>query len=325
MNWQAISFDWNQARAFLATAQEGSLSAAAKALGQTQPTLSRQVAALEQDLGVTLFERIGRALTLTQAGRELLDHFRDMGDAARRISLAASGQSQKAEGRVRLTSTDTVATFHLPAMLKRLRRDAPGIEIELIASNDTRDLMRREADIAIRHGRPDQPDLIAKLVGGTEVHFYASTDYLDRIGRPSTMEALSAADFIGFDTVDYSLGMYRQLGLNLTRDNVRLATASGTAYIELTRQGLGISAITEGDARRFPELERVLPDLGPALPVPVWLVTHREIYTSRRIRIVFDLLADELKALSESNYGHAALAPPVGRTTTGRKPAAQKL
>ena len=109
MNWQSMSFDWNQARAFLATAEEGSLSAAARAIGQTQPTLSRQVAALEQDLGVTLFERIGRSLSLTQSGLELLDHFRAMGDAANRISLTASGQSQAIEGRVSITATDVTA------------------------------------------------------------------------------------------------------------------------------------------------------------------------------------------------------------------------
>ena len=298
MNWQAISFDWNQARAFLATAEEGTLSAAARALGQTQPTLGRQVAALEDALGVTLFERVGRSLALTQAGTELLEHFRAMGDAANRVSLAASGQSQDAEGHVKLTTTNTMATYHLPAMLKRLRREAPGIEVELISSNETRDLMRREADIAIRHARPEQEDLIAKLLGETKARFYASTDYLDQIGRPSTIESLSAADFVGFDTVDFSLGMYQQFGLNLSRDNVRVATASGTAYIEMIRLGMGISVITDDDARLFPELEPVLADLFQPVPVPVWIVTHREIHTSRRIRIVFDLLAEEIQKMA---------------------------
>jgi len=100
MNWQSVSFDWNQARAFLVTAEQGSLSAAARALGLTQPTLGRQVAALEEKLGVTLFERGRRSLFLTQSGLELLDHVRMMGDAAGRISLTASGQSQAIEGLV---------------------------------------------------------------------------------------------------------------------------------------------------------------------------------------------------------------------------------
>ena len=175
MNWQAISFDWNQVRAFLATVEEGSLSAAARALGQTQPTLSRQVSGLEQDLGVTLFERGPRTMTLTDAGVELVDHVRAMGEAAAYLSLAASGQSQAIEGHVSITATDMMATYLLPTMLNRLRESAPNIIVELIASNDVRDLIKREADIAIRHARPDQADLIAKLVGNVSAQLYASS------------------------------------------------------------------------------------------------------------------------------------------------------
>lgn len=197
MNWQSITFDWNQARAFLATAEEGSLSAAARALGLTQPTLSRQVAALEENLGVTLFERIGRSLSLTQSGLDLLDHFRRMGEAASQISLAASGRSQAVEGRVTITATDLMAAYHLPPVIKTLRREAPGIEIEVNTSNDLRDLLRREADIAIRHVRPEQPDLIARLIGEASAYFFASPEYLDRVGRPQKPADLSKLDFVG--------------------------------------------------------------------------------------------------------------------------------
>ncbi|MCG8545221.1 MAG: LysR family transcriptional regulator [Alphaproteobacteria bacterium] len=286
-----MSFDWNQARAFLATAEEGSLSAAARAIGQTQPTLSRQVAALEQDLGVTLFERVGRSLSLTQSGLELLDHFRAMGDAANRISLTASGQSQAIEGRVSITATDVMSTYHLPAVLKRLRETAPGIEIEVVASNDIRDLTRREADVAIRHVRPEQPDLIAKLVGETSAHFYAATGYLDMHGRPKTVHDLSDADFVGFEDPARMIPFLNDLGVPLARDNFKVTTGSGTVFIELVRQGLGISVLTEDTAALVPGLELVLPDFDP-IPVPIWLVTHRELHTSRRIRLVFDLLAE---------------------------------
>ena len=99
MDWRSVKFDWNRARAFLVTAEEGSLSAAARALGMAQPTLGRQVSALESELGVILFERAGRGLALTQSGLELVEHVRAMGDAATRVSLTASGQSQSIEGR----------------------------------------------------------------------------------------------------------------------------------------------------------------------------------------------------------------------------------
>ena len=293
MNWQSVAFDWNQARAFLATAEEGSLSAAARALGQTQPTLGRQVAALEEDLGVTLFERVGRSLALTQAGLELLDHFRAMGDAAGRISLAASGQSQAIEGHVRVTATNIMATYHLPPVLQRIRETAPGIDIEIIASNDVRDLTRREADIAIRHARPEQPDLIAKRVAETTAHFYASAAYLDRHGRPRTAEALSRMDFIGMENPERMLPRLNRLGLSLTRESFKLTSASGTVLLALVKQGLGVSIFTKDLAVAEPALEQVLPELDP-IPVPVWLVTHRELHTSRRIRLVFDMLADAI-------------------------------
>ncbi len=127
MNWQTITFDWNQARAFLVTAEEGSLSAAARALGLTQPTLSRQVAALEETLGVTLFQRVSKSLILTEAGIELADHVRAMGDAASRVSLAASGKSQQVEGLVTVSTTDLMAAHVLPGILRDLRGHKAGL------------------------------------------------------------------------------------------------------------------------------------------------------------------------------------------------------
>ncbi|MCJ7598755.1 MAG: LysR family transcriptional regulator, partial [Methyloceanibacter sp.] len=146
MNWRSVAFDWNQARAFLATVEEGSLSAAARALGMTQPTLGRQVAALEQELGVVLFERVGRGLTLTPNGLELVDHVRAMRDAASQVSLTASGQSQTIEGSVCISASEAVAAYQLPPILAKLRDIAPGIEVEVVASTAVSDLRRREAD-----------------------------------------------------------------------------------------------------------------------------------------------------------------------------------
>lgn len=294
MEWQSISFDWNQVRAFLVTAEEGSFSAAGRALGLTQPTLGRQVSALEDRLGVTLFERLGRSLSLTPSGLELLDHVRAMGDAASRLSLTASGQSQRIEGRVCITATDVVSMYLLPDVLKRLREVAPGIEIEVVASNDVRDLRRREADIAIRHGRPEQPDLIAKLLRETSVHLYASSDYLDQYGRPTSPSDLSEAVFIGFDQSDRLLTRLNEIGLTLTKNNFKLITESGAVAWELVKQGLGIGLMVKEVGDRTAGVECVLPDLDP-ITVPIWLVTHRELHTSRRIRLVFDLLAASLK------------------------------
>ena len=289
MNWQAISFDWNQVRAFLATVEEGSLSAAARALGQTQPTLSRQVSGLEQDLGVTLFERGPRAMTLTDAGVELVDHVRAMGEAAASLSLAASGQSQAIEGHVSITATDMMATYVLPTALKQLRETAPNIVVELIASNDVRDLTKREADIAIRHARPEQADLIAKLVGNASAHLYASKSYLTAAGHPASTGELSTLTFIGMPPDGRYLAMMQALGLELSAEQFKIRTASGTAVIELVRRGMGISFLPRQAVDLFPELVPVLTD-RVSFPIPIWLVTHRELHTSRRIRVVYDLL-----------------------------------
>lgn len=293
MNWAAISFDWNQVRAFLATVEEGSLSAAARALRLTQPTLGRQVTALEDSLGVVLFERIGRSLVLTPSGLELLDHVRDMGEAANRISLAASGRSQVIEGVVRITASDAMAAYFLPSVLLQLRKVAPGILVEVVASNALRDLRRREADIAIRHVRPDQPDLIARLVAETTGHLYAAPSYLERVGRPGDMADMERLDFIGFEQGDDLLNGLNAMGLNLTRRNFPIVADNGVVAWEMTKQGLGVGVMTREIAESTPEVEMVLPEFAP-VPVPVWLTTHRELHSSRRIRLVYDLLAQAL-------------------------------
>ena len=293
MNWSAINFDWNQARAFLATVEEGSLSAAARALKLTQPTLSRQVAALEQELGVTLFERVGRSLVPTASGLELLDHVRRMGEAAAQVSLSASGQAQTVEGKVTLTASDGFSAFTLPAIMERLRREAPGIFVEVVVSDEIRDLRMREADIAVRHVRPEHPDLIAKRLRDRAGHLYAMRTYLDRRGRPATLADFSAHDFIGYSEIDRMVEILNGFGLTLTEKNFVMAANNGLVVMELMRQGLGITALSREMAETVPGIEAVRPDLLE-VPIPVWLVTHRELHTSRRIRIVFDILAEEL-------------------------------
>jgi len=293
MDWKAVKFDWNRARAFLVTAEEGSLSAAARALGMAQPTLGRQVDALEAELGVTLFERGGRGLTLTQAGLELLDHVRAMGEAAGRVSLTASGQAQSIEGSITITASEIYSAFLLPPIVARLRREQPGIEVEIVASNATIDLKRREADIAIRSFRPAQPDLIAKKVGDDLARLYASDSYLERIGNPQSADELSKADFIGFDTTSVMMDGLNRQGLQLARKNFPMLTASHLVHWQLVKAGAGIGVVPEFVGDHEPGVRRALPDFPP-MEFPIWLTTHRELNTSRRVRMVFDLLAEEL-------------------------------
>lgn len=296
MNWQAVAFDWNQVRAFLATAEEGSLSAAARALGLTQPTLSRQVAGLEADLGVTLFERGRRTTDLTESGLALLEHVRAMGEAATRVSLAATGRSELIDGHVSITATEQFAIHYLPSAIERIRERAPGIEIEIIPANASLDLIRREADIAIRHARPAHGDLITRRIGATTAHLYGASHYLDRIGRPKTPADLAGADFIGFEHAEQLIEAYNRMGIAVTRDHFRVYSASGSVILALIEQGLGLGLVTRDIAAKRPALEEVLPSLPP-IDVPAWLVTHRELHTSRRIRLVFDTIAEVVAEL----------------------------
>jgi DNA-binding transcriptional LysR family regulator len=290
---QRAAFDWTQARAFLATVEAGSLSKAAKALGLTQPTLSRQVAGLEAQLGVVLFERVGRALVLTETGRDLLDHFRDMGAAAERIALAAAGRSQALEGRVTISASDAFAVFILTPLLAELQGIAPGIEIEVLASNTISDLQRREADIAVRHLRPVEPELIGRQVGEWRARLYASREYLVRRGRPLVPEDLAGHDLLGFAPVERLIATLNTFGLPVTRRNFRYVTDNGIVLAGMAERGLGIAVTPEVFAARMAGLEPVLPD-WPGIPVPLWLIAHREVQTSRRVRVVFDFLTQAL-------------------------------
>jgi DNA-binding transcriptional LysR family regulator len=292
-----VKFDWNRARAFLVTAEEGSLSAAARALGMAQPTLGRQVDALEEELGVVLFERAGRGLLLTPNGIELLDHVRSMGEAANRVSLAASGRSEAIEGTISITTSEIYGAHVLPEIVGRLRREQPAIEVEVVASNQTLDLRRREADIAIRSYRPTQPELIARKVADDPARFYATPAYLKRIGNPRSAKELSArGEFIGFQTTDSYVSAINALGLALTRKSYPIVTLNHLVHYELTMQGIAVGMLPESVGDRERGLVAVLPDQIKPMPFEIWLTTHRELNNSRRVRTVFDFLATELSA-----------------------------
>jgi DNA-binding transcriptional LysR family regulator len=236
MDWKSVKFDWNRARAFLVTAEEGSLSAAARALGMAQPTLGRQVDALETELGVTLFERGGRGLTLTQAGLELLDHVRAMGDAAGRVSLTASGQAQSIEGSICITASEIYSAYLLPPIVTRLRREQPGIEVEIVASNAAIDLKRREADIAIRSFRPTQPDLIARKVGDDLARLYAS-QAISNGSAPRDAGGPVARRFHRLRHDRRDGGRAEPAGPALTQKNFPVLTASHLVHWELVKAG----------------------------------------------------------------------------------------
>lgn len=286
--------DWNLARAFCATADAGSLSAAARKIGLTQPTLSRQVAELETSLGVALFERIGKRLQLTDAGLALLEHARAMAAAAEAMALAAAGKSQEVAGRVTISASDAISAYLLPDIVARILDQAPQITLVIVASNAISDLRRREADIAIRHVRPTEPELIGRLVRDTTAHFYAAQSWVARNGAPRTVTELAEADILGFEPAERFAEHLISAGIPITPDSFRIVSENSVVLWEMVRRGLGIGMMLREVAERTPDIVRLLPDL-PGTPVPVWLVSHRELRTSRRVRLVFETLAEELR------------------------------
>lgn len=299
------ALDWNSARAFCATADAGSLSAAARKLGLTQPTMSRQVSALEAGLGVTLFERVGKRLVLTETGRSLLEHARAMASAADAMALAAEGKSQDLAGRVVISATDAFAAYVLPEIVAHIRDLAPQITLVVIATDSLSDLRRREADIAIRHVRPTEPELIGRLVVEMMAHFYAADTWVARNGLPRSAADLGNVDLLAFEPVERFIEHLSRVGITVTADQCRIASANAVALWEMTRRGLGVGMMLGACAERMSGLVRLLPDL-PGTPVPVWLVTHRELHTSKRVRLVFDGIAAQLSGLTTGRAGGRA-------------------
>ena len=287
----AHDLDWNQARALLATVETGSLSAAARQLGLTQPTLGRQVAALEEALGIALFERVGRGLVLTPAGQALVVPLTAMGEAAEQLRLKASWQSQAMEGVVRITASDVYAVHVLAPALRELRHLAPGLVVDVLASNEVEDLIRRRADIALRHVPPREPELIARRCRDTQARIYGAPAYIEKIGPITCAEDLRQAHFIGFS--DRNEGMIAELrrhGVPVDASNFPLMTASPIVALEWARLGLGLVLLMEAVGSQVPDIADAWPGFD-GVPVPMWLATHRELRTSKKIRLVYDVLA----------------------------------
>ncbi|MBY9068123.1 LysR family transcriptional regulator [Hyphomonas sp. WL0036] len=285
--------DWNLARAFLVTAETGSFSKAARVLGLTQPTLSRQVAMLEDALKVVLFERAGKSLILTKTGEDLLDHVRLMGEAMRSFQEAATYSTDTLQGRVHISALDSYCIYILPSILAKIRAELPDVSIVVTSTNAISDLQRGEADIAIRHIRPEADELVGKRILETTAAFYASTDWVERNGVPRRPDELRADQFIGFESFDESAEFLKGLSVQATAQQLRIGSNQAVVIWEMVKHGLGVGLMLDEIACQTPGVQRVLQDV-PLIEVPVWLLSHKALRTSRRIKAVYDLLAEEL-------------------------------
>jgi molybdate transport repressor ModE-like protein len=281
--------DWDRIRSFLAVARLGSLSAAARELGVSQPTLTREIQALESATRLNLFQRTTQGLNLTEAGQTLVEAATRMSEAADLFARQASGLSVELQGTVRVSANEIIGFYLLPPALAAFRARHPGVQIEIVISNRASSLSKREADIALRMFRPRQPDLVARRLPDLPLGFFASRDYLARHGTPRTIDDFKSHGVIGFDeATDFIDGAARH-GYAFTREDFPLRTDHMLAQIGLLRAGAGVGATHLGLARRFPELVRILEDI-PLSPLEFWCVCHRDVQHNSRIRALMQHL-----------------------------------
>jgi DNA-binding transcriptional LysR family regulator len=283
---------WDHYRSFLAVVRQGSLSSAARELGLTQPTLGRHVDELEKSLAMPLFARSPHGLTPTPAALELVPHAEAMASAADALVRAASGEVAEPKGVVRVTASEVVGVEVLPQILSGFREKHPQIVIELAVSNRNQDLLRRDADIAVRMARPTQGALIARRIGKVDIGLFAHKRYLKRHGVPSAVEDLARHAMIGFDRDTASL-RYVSGAMPITREMFAFRSDSDHAQLSALRTGFGIAAVQVGIAARNSDLVPVLPD-AIKFSLEMWLAMHEDLKMNRRVRLLFDYLVQEL-------------------------------
>ena len=293
------TLDWTHIQTFLAVAETGSLSAAARDLGLSQPTVGRQVHAAEEALGVELFHRRSHGLDLTSSGETLLEPAKEMQKAAAKLSLIAEGRGDGLNGVVRITASEVVSHFMLPRILASIREAEPEIELEVFPSDEPKNLLFREADIAIRMYRTEQLDIIARRIGNVRVGMFASRAYVEKRGLPLNIEAFMTHDFVGYTGNDIIISGMRDMGLNVDRHFFKTRCDQQVVHWELVRAGCGIGFSQESVGRQDPDMVQVLPEL-PLPTLPVWLTAPEALRTNPRIRRVFDLLADALSDMVDA-------------------------
>jgi len=286
-------FDWSLVRSFLAVLEKGSLLAASRDLQLSQPTIGRHVAELESQLGLVLFDRNGRGLLPTEAAYHLADSARIMQSGADQLARNVMGADLGASGTVRITASQPVSCYVLPPLLAQMRLSLPDVQVELVASNEVSNLLRREADIAVRMVQPQQASIIARRVGKVTLRACAHQDYLRRRGVPRQPSDLLAHDLIGGDRNDATLKGFAAQGLVVGREQFAFRADDLIVVWQAVRAGLGVGFVSEHLIRSDPAVIPVLPKLKIE-PLPVWLAVHKEIRTSKRIRAVYDFLADAL-------------------------------
>jgi len=291
-------FDWNDLRYFLAVADEGSTLAAGRALGVSQTTVSRRIAALEEALGWPLFERLATGYSLTDAGRELIDYARRAAEHADALASAASARIRSASGTVRITVEEVYSVTVLAPIIRELREVHPGIRIDLDTTGEVRNLAVGEADVAIRSCvTPDDPNIVGRRLFRDNFGFYCSKEYADANGVPAAPAELGKHALIAGGGGGIERAYDRWLASKGLMDAVVLHTGSATGLLSAVKSGAGIAALPCIVAEREPDLMRCYPQATDNKSY-LWLLTHERLRRTPRVRAVIDFLYTRLRKLA---------------------------
>jgi DNA-binding transcriptional LysR family regulator len=290
-----VEANWQWYRSFLSVLEEGSLSGAARAQGVTQPTMGRHIESLEQALGLSLFTRSHDGFTPTEAAQRLRPYAETLASTAAALERAAGSDATGVRGTVRITASEVIGVEVLPPILARLRQTWPALTVELQLSNRTDNLLKREADIAVRMFRPEQEVLVAQRIGNINLGLHARRSYLDARGTPATLDELADHALIGFDR---ETAFVRQVSPQfpfLRRSSFAFRADSDLAQLAAIRAGYGIGICQTALAARDPGLVRVLASEF-SFGMDTWLAMHEDLRDSPRCAVTYAALADGLRA-----------------------------
>ncbi len=286
---------WELYRSYLSVLREGSLSGAARAMGIAQPTVGRHIAAMEKSLAVTLFTRSQSGLLPTEAALALEPFAQAMSSSAAALKRAAESQGIGVKGTVRVTASEVVGVEVLPPIITALQAEHPALKVELVLSNRVQDLLKREADIAVRMTQPKQESLIARRVGQVDLGLHAHKKYLRKRGTPATLADLAGHALIGFDEETAFIRAARKGFPLWNRDAFSVRTDSDMAQWAMLRAGAGIGICQVALAAREPQLVRLLPE-SLNMGLETWLTMHEDLRHSPRCKVTFDALLKGLQA-----------------------------
>ena len=279
--------NWDDARVFLAVCRESTLRGAARVLGVDQATVGRRITALEKSLSATLFLRTSEGYALTAVGEAALKAVGKMEQGALELERQIQGLDDRLTGIVRVSTTDSLAIDFLIPAIARLHQQHPDVRVQLDASTQILSLSRREADIAVRNTRPDNPDLIARRIARWPVGLFAAQSYIDRHGLPEPGSAFEGHDLVVYQPYLQGNKDMTLVSEPLSRGRIVSSLSSSLLVRRSIAAGIGLGEIPLYMGERD-GLVRLWPERTRPLPYDVWLVTHADLRHTARVRAVID-------------------------------------